>query len=321
MGTQGEGDVAKIGEKALNDRPLPLRIVYNTLFHAKFNKNIIESSEYFVADFSFNLLEHKEVLHLDTEGVTTMTAHPGHPLLFVGTKQGDVLVLWPQTMKVIQILEGAKQAIQALVLSNTGDRIAAIDASANVLVWRFNLLAKRIKHTTYFKNANAQDFLYLNDSSALAVLTKDTLMIKDLLLGSSTTVSVASDFGGTNVVYSAAYQRILVLNLKKKKVLTIPVNSLQTSDEATIEYGGELTAHVSNKEGTVICYGTQEGEVLIYKTKTMEQISVCKPFEKEAGRLFGDSDKKLKAVAGLTLIEGWVVAFSFGGTVSLVTKI
>ena len=268
-----------------------MKILYKTLFGSKFDPPPINKYSNAIEDLTFSLFETKEIIQSDQESINCITAHERYPLIFASNRNGEVMVIWSQTMKVISLLVGAKHPLMKIHLSPSGDRVVAIDSNNNIEVWRFNLLSKRINHQMSIKSRTVYDISFLNDSSMFLVLTKETLVLYDLLTYSS------SDFEAPNVIaeiqahflfYLPAYQLCILINSKKKKLTTVDISSKQVRNENAFDSSvGEFVSSIINRLGTVLCVGTLDGEVILFNTKTLEQIIIYRPFEKEQmGRLF-----------------------------------
>lgn len=279
-GGNNEGEVVPLDDKALQDRPLALRIIYKTLFSPKFNLRPIDKYSDSMIDLAFSLFESKEVLVMDQDNITCIATHHRFPVIFAACKNGDILVVWSQTMRVISYLYGARHAITKLVISPSGDRVLGIDVHNNIIVWRFNLLQKKIHVEGYIKNSSTMDICFLNDSSLFAVLTKDGIFLEDLLPGSTMTSTQLTEATGQWIFFLPAIQRCLIVNPKKRSLTVVEVAAGGFSSEQVIEtVGGEITSCITNRLGSIAALGTLEGEVVLVNTKTLEPIVKYHPFE------------------------------------------
>ena len=276
-----DAEIKPIEETELLNKPMAVKILYKILFSPKFEHKAIDKYSTTTANLAFKLFETKEVLQVDQDNVSTILAHDKYPILFVAIKSGDICVIWSQTMKVISVLHGARHALVKLCLSPSGDRVVAIDSHGNILVWRFNLSSKRQLVQSGFKNGTIQDVTFLNDSSLFVVLTKDSLMLCDVLIGGSEPSVTICEANANLVFFLPMLQLCVLINQKRRRVWTVNVVEKQTTNEAVYDSYGEFTAAVPNRQGNVICVGTQDGEVLIIRARNMELVAVYKPLERD----------------------------------------
>lgn len=217
---------------------------------------------------------------MDQDNITCIAAHHRFPIIFAASKNGDILVVWSQTMRVISYLYGARHPMTKIVISPSGDRVIGIDVHNSIIVWRFNLLQKKIHVEGYIKNSSTVDLCFLNDSSLFAVLTKEGVYLEDLLPGSTLTSTQLTEATGQWIFFLPAIQRCLVVNPKKRSLTVVEIVARGVCNEQIIEdVGGEISCCITNRIGSIIALGTQEGEVVLVNTKTLEPIVKYHPFE------------------------------------------
>jgi WD40 repeat protein len=267
-------------DKALMDRPLSLRIMYKTLFNSTFSKTPLDKFTTSMNDLAFTLFENKEVINQEVDNVTCIATHKNFPLIFAATKSGDIWVIWSQTMRVISHLHGARHPILKIIISPSGDRVLGIDSNGHVIIWRFNLLQKRIHVETFTKSGNTIDACFVNDSSLFAVLNKESVALEDLLTGSTLSSSHIADITGNWIFFLPATQKLLIVNAKKRQLTLLdPVSKAIMNDYYMDSTTTELAACITNKSGSVVCVGTQEGEVVLLNGRSLSVIITYHPFE------------------------------------------
>lgn len=279
-GNYNEGEVVPLDDKSVAEKPLALRIIYKTLFSPKFNLQPIDKFSTSLNDLAFTLFESKEVLALDQDNVTCIATHAKFPIIFAACKNGDILAVWSQTMRVISYLYGARHPIIKIIISPSGDRVIGIDIHSNIIVWRFNLLIKKIQVEGYIKNNSTLDLCFVNDSSLFAVLTKDGVVLEDLLPGSTLKSTQLTEVTGNWIFFLPSTQRCLIVHAKKRALYLVDVVSKNPCGETVIEgSSGEITACITNRMGSIVALGTQDGEVILVNAKTLDPIIRYHPFE------------------------------------------
>lgn len=318
-----EGEITSIDDHALKDRPLPLRIIYKTLFNSKFKESPIDKFSSSMNDLAFSLFENKDVIQLDMENLACIAAHRTYPLIFAACRGGDILVIWSQTMRVIAHLHGAKNHIVKIVISPSGDRVVGIDSHGHVIIWRFNLLSKKINVESYIKNGSAMDLCFVNDSSLFAILSKEGVSLEDMLTGSTLASNHLTECSGNWIHFLPLTQRLLVVNAKRRFLCVIdPITKAIINENSIDCTTSELTCSITNKVGSVVCLGTQEGEVILVNARSLSPIITYHPFESNTlGNLGLMKDRKLRMPVSFMNLEDYLVAVSSGGSVTIVTKI
>jgi hypothetical protein len=279
-GGNNEGEIIPMDDKTLQERPLALRIIYKTLYSSKFNLRPVDKYSDSMNDLAFSLFENKEVLLMDQDNITCIATHHKFPVIFAACKNGDILVVWSQTMRVISYLYGARNNMTKIVISPSGDRVVGIDSHSNIIVWRFNLLQKKLHVEGYIKNSSTIDLCFVNDSSLFAVLTKDGVLLEDLLPGSTLNSTQVTETTGNWIFFLPLSQRCLIVNAKKRSLSVIDVITKANINDATLETTtAEITTCITNRLGTIVALGTQDGEVILVNTKTLEPVVTYHPFE------------------------------------------
>lgn len=259
-----------------------LKILYKTLYGSKFEDHPINKYSNAMENLTFSIFESKDAIQLDQENISSLATHERYPLIFAASRSGDILVIWTQTMQVISVLTGVKHPIVKIQLSPSGDRVVAIDSNSNIDIWRFNLLSRKIKKQVTIKSRTIYDISFINDSSMFVVLTKDNLVLFDLLTYNLDSPEVICEIQANSLFYLPAHQLCLAINLKRKKLMTVDISNRQLRNENSFDSSvGEFTICIINKLGTVLCVGTSEGEVLLVDSKTLEQIILYRPFDRD----------------------------------------
>lgn len=229
-------------------------------------------------------------------------------------------------MTAIAELTAGKSEISVIRVNNLGDRVIGIDTKGHLYIWRFNLLVNRQHYSTVIRRIDAVDACFTTNSSSIAILTKNSLFFYDLLKLEKFDLDharVSSVSGGTMVRYLPKYRFCLVICGKKGKVETYDLAEKARVDVLDTGTKDILSCQM-NDLGSMFSLGFSDGTIESYKSKGMRLANKFDPFHRQGGNknkfiIFLDK-KSSRAIVMMTIINGFLIAGTAGGIISIVSR-
>lgn len=280
-GNYANNSSSRFDEKQLKLTPLPLKILYHSIFEEQERKDILGIRNMAWSTYSSKAVSDVSVISQDTSELSCIVAHPKLPICFAG-KRSSVVVINITTTSIIANLETLGKPIIFICSNNYGDRIAAIDSSGNFMIWRYSLELRMSSPILVLKGMEAVTACFTTDATRILISTKTRLINYDLIDHRTdiddikATCTLDKESGISLLCFLPFSTEAIGVKGKKGQIIQY---SLQTKMRSSmLEISGDITSICSNKIGSIIAVGQMNGSIKLIQSSSLEVMKEINPF-------------------------------------------